>query len=235
MILFIALTSTFNLCVGYVLGVYFGELPGLPTLSLPRRKPVDPPEAAIDLTVDDSPKKGAKPEAAAAPPAPEPEPEPESQPAPAEPPAAEPVAKKKSESKPSHAEVISGLNAFQAQLAKMGSEMKAAADDETAFGECTDRLQKANSEYLEQAQTTIDELGEDPADTTAVECRGVIEESAKLVSETNEEIDSLLADGPPDEAARAELIAKTESLTDAVAEAEEKLEEVIEAPSGRSG
>ncbi|MEM6798878.1 MAG: diguanylate cyclase [Planctomycetota bacterium] len=231
MLLFIAITATLNLCLGYALGVYIGEFPGLS--ASPRRKPVDPPNVDFDLSMPEeepAPAPRTTPAKAKAPtPVAEPEPAPaEPEPTPS---AAEPAAAADS-SKPSHAEVMDGLAAFQAQLAKMGAEMKDTVEDEQAFGECTGRLQQANHDYLEQAQTTIDELGEDPADEAAAACRDVIEENAKLVSERSEEIDSLLADGAPDEAARTELIAKTESLSESVAEAEQKIEAVTETAAG---
>ena len=125
--------------------------------------------------------------------------------------------------------MLQGVAAFQSQLAKMGEEMKSAADDEQAFGECSDRLQKANHEYLEQAQSQMEELSADPEDSTASACRDVLEENTKLVADASEEIDSILADGTPDEEARAELMAKTETLTETVAEAEQKIEAVVEA------
>ncbi|MEM6328886.1 MAG: hypothetical protein AAF790_01425 [Planctomycetota bacterium] len=209
MIWFVAITATLNLCVGYTLGVMIGELPTLPALpARGRRRPVDPPDVDIDLDAPAPPDDDTQ-QAATSHDAPPP---------PAEQDAGQPTAQ------PSHAEVMQGLAAFQAQLAKMGSEMQDAADDERAFGECSGRLQQANHDYLEQAQHTIEGLSSDPTNADAVACRDAIEENAKVVLETSDEIDAILADGPPDAAAREELIAKTESLTESVANAERKVE-----------
>lgn len=210
MILFIAITSTLNLCIGYVLGVYFGQLPGLGML--PRREGVDPPEAAIDLS--SSRLTAVTPPAADFAPQP-----PASAPVAPAPPPSNPAPPESAAKKPSPAEVMNGLAAFQEQLEKAGEELKAAADDEAAFGKGAEKLQEANHAYLEKAQTTIDELGADPADQAAADCRGVLQENTKRVSETSGEIDAMLADGTPDQATREKLIATTDALGEAVAAA----------------
>lgn len=212
MLLFIAVVATLNLCIGYAAGVYLGQMPGLP--SLPRRKPVDPPEPAVSL--DGATQKKPKPKKSKAkkPPA-------EETPEPAE----EPTAS--APSAPSAEEVMDSMAAFQAQLAKMGAEMQASVEDEEAFGECADRLQQANHDYLEQAHQTIEDIdGDEGCD--AAGCRDVLAENAKRVGESSEEIDTLLADGVPDEEQRAELIEKTTDLERIVEAAEQAIEAQVE-------
>ena len=224
MLLFIAITATLNLGIGYVLGVYIGVMPSLP--ALPRRKPAEPPEADLDLTAPPKPSKAAKAKPAADPasdPAPDGKPEPVTAEATGDEP--EPAAKP---TKPSRAEVMDGLAAFQAQLAKASEDLQENVDDDEAFDECTGRLQEANHAFLEKAQTTIDELGDDPTDSEAADCRDVLEENAKRVGEKSDEIDAMLADGAPDAETRKKLISTTESLGESVAEAGEQLQAQVE-------
>ncbi|MEM8864479.1 MAG: hypothetical protein AAGF31_02905 [Planctomycetota bacterium] len=224
MLWFIALVATLNLCIGYALGVYIGEMP-----SLPSRKPVDPPEPALDLAT----------------PAPEPAPQPtaptsiaETTPQPveesAEPAAtteeAAPPTQEKSKPAPTPEQVMDGMAAFQAQLAKMGADMQASIADDDAFGQHADRLQQANHDYLERTQTTLDELG-DATDDESANCRDILAENAKQVGAASDEIDAMLADGVPDAAARESLIAKTEELESTVGAAERDIEAKVEGAS----
>lgn len=193
MLLFIAIVATLNLCLGYVMGVWIGELP-----SLPSRKPKDPPEPALDLNPEiETDAKPAAKKTAPKKPAPKPEP---------------PAEEEASASKPTPEQVMEGMAAFQAQLAKVGAEMQASVDDEDAFGECAGRLQQANHEYLEQSKTNIEELSSDPNDHDAIVCSELLAENTKQVGEKSEEIDSMLADGVPDEATREKLVDTTSDL-----------------------
>ena len=221
MLLYVALSATLNLCIGYALGVYFGELPGMP-----RRRPAELPEPEIDLMA--------------------PTPAPAAAPAPAEPakpaadtastphatesqPATPAVAEKPAEeTKPAAtqgpADVMQGLSAFQEQLAKLGAEMKA-ADNDKSFDDCAGRLQDANHEYLEKANSTLEELDDDPENTQATTCREVLKENAERVEEATGEIDSLLANGELDDAGRAKIIGQASALKESVESASQRLEE----------
>lgn len=227
MLLLVALIATFNLCVGYALGVYVGEFPGLPS-----RKPVDPPEPALDLNTPRKRRRrkrktnpdDAAMEADAPPSPPGAAPDAAEASAPSPEATAEEPAKSDDKPLPSSQQIMDGMAAFQAQLARMGAEMQAAADDEAGFGDCASRLQQANHDYLEQTQHTIEELDSAPSSEAVGECRDALAENAKRVGETSDEIDSLLADGVSDGAAREAIIAKTGELERVVEAAESSLE-----------
>ncbi|MEN1678236.1 MAG: hypothetical protein AAGJ46_01480 [Planctomycetota bacterium] len=197
MLLFVALIATLNLCVGYVLGVHVGVLPSLPT-----RRPAEPPEPAFDLSADDEDDFAAEPLEETPPP------------------------KRSARPAPSSDQIMQSMAAFQAQLAHVGSEMQASADDDQAFGKCADRLQKANNEYLEQAHHALEEF--EVTGEPVEGCREVLADSVKKVGDASDEINNLLADGVPDRAGREKLIEKAGSLEKVVDESEQRMENLDE-------
>lgn len=190
----IALIATFNLCLGYVLGAKFGLGIELPAVRLPslRRKKGGDDEPLVQPPVEAAEESTPEPTAAAAP---------EPQPAPAE-----------------DEDLMSGLAAFQAQLAQMGQELQDSQDDAEAFDANAKHIQDANHAYLETAQSKIDQL---PDESQRESASAGVEEVGRI----SEEFDALVGEGLDSDEARAKLVEKSGELTEKVGEVRESQEE----------
>lgn len=201
MLLYLCFVITLNLAIGYALGAYLGPLPvgGFALRrerldSEPLVRPVEPASSA-----DESP---AAPDTASFPPS-------------------EPLRNKLPEV--TETEVLSGLDAFQQQLAALAEGLESSQDDEEAFGEQASRVQEANHAYLETAQDQMDKL--DPAS----EARKTVSAGVEQVDKASKEFDALLGEGLTDEASRRSLVDKTTELNEKVGEAKEELTTQVKA------
>lgn len=230
MLLYLAFCATLNLCAGYVLGVYCGWLPwGEASL---RREPKElaDEEPLVQIapmgTEEANVASQAAPEEVAEPIA---EPEPALQAAaPADlPPAAPEPAPEPAQTKPSVADMMNGLAAFQNQLASLGQEMNDSSENAQEFDDCASRMQEANHAYLDKAQETIEQLDESDEQEKAAPVREVLVDGKERVGKLSEDFDAICDEPERDEETRSRMLDQSNLLTESTASLDELLQQSI--------
>lgn len=205
MIFFTTLIATFNLCLGYWLGVKVGAMPwqgsGDDSLVTVLSKGLKAKAAKESkTTTKETSSKNAEPVKPAA----TSEPTEASEPEPAEPDA-------KPTTKAPTADVINNLAAFQAQLANAGKQLRESLDDPEAFDQQATQLQETQHELVDQAKEDVAKLGLDASDPDSES----INEGAENVGKISEKIDALMAEEERTESDREEILNQTEALSSA--------------------
>ena len=242
---YIAFIASFNLCLGYALGVYVGVMPGI----TPRNaRKSDEEEDLIGLNLnnesaDDEQDQSEveEDEPLLAPPA---EPEPllsetddseeeyeetlESEMEEEE--AIEPAGEVEEEEQNNFANILQGLEAFKSKLDSVSAKLNSIEDDRSEMDECANELKQANNDYLDKASEAIDEFNEADPDTVTEEEQHLqdtlVKQSAE-VKQANEEIDEILAE-EDNEKVRQKLL----DTTDQLAHSAEEVEQAIPEPKG---
>lgn len=187
LLLYIALIATLNLCIGYVLGATFGMRTELPAVKLPKvRRSKSVDDEPLVQAPSESPVRDAAP-----------------------PPPAAPAETEEDQ------DLMSGLAAFQAQLAQMGEDLKDSRDDAEAFDANAKTMQDANHAYLESAQQQIDKLPE--GDVRRDSAAAGVQEVGRI----SDEFDAIVDEGLEDEQTRAKLVDKSDELSEKVTEVRE--------------
>jgi diguanylate cyclase (GGDEF)-like protein len=169
MLLYIAVISVINLCLGYALAIYLGAVPGARHAVAPSFSPTGGPLHALgDKDEDATLTNGAQtPTAPASTALAESALDDES----ADPEPSEPTAAEADETPPTErvdlGEYMTGLDAFQAQLAAMTAQLADADDDADGqvVRQCADQITSSSDDYLDQASQACEQLSpqaEDP-------------------------------------------------------------------------
>jgi hypothetical protein len=198
MVGFIAFMALLNLCVGYVLGVYFGVCPGITPLSYEADE-VDDDDELLGLNLSDA----LGPEA-----------ESTIQPTlhAAEFPAAIPNPN-------SVATILAGLGDFKAKLEEVSVKLASASDDRAAVDGCAGEMKVVNTEYLERTAEAIQSLNVADANAPGAGdplLRQKLQDHSAEVRRVNVEIEGLATEQDI-EKVRQMLMASSDQLTQTAA------------------
>jgi len=198
MAIYIAFIATLNLCLGYALGA--GKLPKVSLPTLRRKKAAGEAAESVAEPAAPAPQQAAAVEAVEAPPQPA-----ASEAAVVDAPAEETEkaeikrteadeaqsASPQGSSKPDTSQILAGLAAFRAKLDTVGNDLRNAEDDDRdTIDDCAEEIRKANDDYLEIANETIETL--DDTDKTQAEFRSSLTAQANTVRNASGEIDEIL-------------------------------------------
>lgn len=218
MLVFVFLVATLNLAVGYAIGS--GLIDRVPSpLALLSLLPIGKKSQPLEIDdADELTKPAAKDEEEAAEKATEKA---------AEEHAAEEAAPE-NEKKKAKKDVLAGLSDFREQLTAASIELKENQEDPEKFDESAGKMQKANHEYLEQAQDAIQELDGIEGEN-ASEARDAVASGAEEVARISDEFDDLV-EGGLDEESRAKLVECSESIVETTTEVAEATDKVQAEP-----
>lgn len=213
MALYIAFIASFNLCIGYVLGVYIGVLPGVT-----RRESLDEQEEPIALATA-APASEAAPSAPveSAKPAPQAEPAHESQPSVVPVPSLTPPEQ--------HANIMEGLEVFRSKLNQVTAKLSEVENDKQVVDECATEVKQANTQYLKKATEALDSLNAENSkevDQQNNTLRVTITQQTAEVRQANDEIDDILAEDDPAKA-RQRLLDSTAQLSVSASKAQQAI------------
>ncbi len=228
MLLFIVFIATFNLCAGYVLGVYIGVLPGFAPRDQDELGKGEPIELASAPVVERAPTSAPVPPASTT----EPEvTEPvaettapsqaEEKTTPAAPPqaaeAATPVGSKSEN-------IMAGLTSFREQLAKVGQDLRESEDDRGSVDQCAGKLKQANDSYLEKAHEVIDafENDEKASNDKGLLLKESLVQQTDSVKKANAQIEEILAEEDTSKVKEG-LLVSAEQLSNSAKEFQEQL------------
>lgn len=213
MAIYIAFIASFNLCIGYVLGVYIGVLPGVkrPESQEEQDEPIAlaTPAPKVEASPP-TPVESAKPTPQAAP---SPAAEPQAEPAPTQAPPQQ------------HTNIMEGLEAFKAKLSQVTTKLSDVESDKQAVDECATEVKQANTQYLQKATEALDSLqmeedGSETQENTTLKV--TITQQTAEVRQVNEEIDDIMSEGDP-EVARQRLLDSTAQLSESATEAQQAI------------
>ncbi|QDU58720.1 hypothetical protein [Aeoliella mucimassa] len=241
---YIAFIASFNLCLGYALGVYVGVMPGI-TPRNARKSGEEEDLIGLNLnneSADDEQDQSEleEDEPLLAPPT---EPEPllsatedseeedeatlESE---SEEEASDPADEVEEEEQNNFANILQGLEAFKSKLDSVSEKLNSIDDDRSEMDECANELKQANNDYLDKASEAMDEFNEADPDTVTEEEQHLQETLVKQsaeVKQANDDIDDILAE-EDNEKVRQKLL----DTTDQLAHSAEEVEEAIPEPKG---
>lgn len=131
---------------------------------------------------------------------------------------------------PTPADMMASLASFRDKLNSTSIELKLKKEDPKKFEETANKLQKANHEYLEEAEGAIEHLGQlgEGGDAIAKATSNAIAEGSEQVAKMSGEIDGYIEAGLEDEEVRAKLISKAAEMRDAATEMQESTANAIE-------
>ena len=130
---------------------------------------------------------------------------------------------------PTPEDMMASLASFRDKLNATSIELKLKKEDSEKFEETANKLQKANHEYLEEAEGAIEHLGQLGAegDAIAEATSNAIAEGTEQVAKMSGEIDGFIDAGLKDEEVRSQLISKAAEMRDAATELQESTSTAI--------
>lgn len=204
MMLFVAVMATLNLCVGYVLGAYFGVLPGLPT------------RLALASWGGGNSNQGAASTVSASPPV-----------APTSTTAAAPA--RVVDPAEVTQEILAGLASFRQKLAKVNDHLHQSEGDRASIDTCAGELRHANDQYMSDADRALERLEAVESDPQHDELKLTLTQQAEEVKQVNTTLDQLL-ENPDTELVHRRLLETTGHLDEGASVTEQKATEVLAPP-----